>query len=257
MKNLIRAELRKTFTTSAWWVLLLCMTAWIGLSLAMVVATAGMQGLPGRDDPGFAPWAWPQAATGAIFAMVLGILSVTTEFQHRTITPTFLAEPRRGRVVAAKLVAAAGTGVFLGVVAIALTSAVLIPSILLSGGSLHLADNQVPRILMGSLTGYVLYALLGLALGTLVRHQIGALVIGVLWAMLVEPVLTAIPPLSDVTKWLPGSAVAALYDTGMDLSEFGLGGDLLPVWIAALTLLGYVALFTLVASATTLRRDIA
>ena len=45
-----------------------------------------------------------------LLALVLGVLIITGEYRHKTVTPTFLAEPRRGRVVAAKLGVGFGAG---------------------------------------------------------------------------------------------------------------------------------------------------
>jgi ABC-type transport system involved in multi-copper enzyme maturation permease subunit len=233
---------------------MLCMGAWITFSMVLMIATAGMQGMPERGTAEFAATGWPQAATGSIFAMVMGVLVVTTEFQHRTAVTTFLIEPRRGRVVVAKLIVAALVGAVFGMAAIAVTAASLGTVIATSGGPV---GDHVVRILLGSLAGYVLYALLGVALGTLLRNQVAALVVGILWAMLLEPLLMSVPALAETAKWLPGSAVAALYDTGVDLAGFGLGGDYLPAWLAVAVMLAYTGLFSLAASVTTLRRDIA
>ncbi len=39
---------------------------------------------------------------GALFAALLGAMSITSEIRHGTIRPTFLVTPRRARVLAAK-----------------------------------------------------------------------------------------------------------------------------------------------------------
>ena len=45
------------------------------------------------------------AGFAQVFALILGILAVTTEFRHGTITPTLIVAPDRVRLVMAKLVA--------------------------------------------------------------------------------------------------------------------------------------------------------
>ena len=49
-----------------------------------------------------------------LLALVLGVLIITGEYRHKTVTPTFLAEPRRGRVVTAKLGIGFGAGIVMG-----------------------------------------------------------------------------------------------------------------------------------------------
>ena len=44
---------------------------------------------------------------GALVALLLGVLMVTSEFRHQTVTASLLQSPRRGRVVTAKALTAA------------------------------------------------------------------------------------------------------------------------------------------------------
>ena len=113
MTVLVRSELRKISSTRLWWGLL------IGAVLYTVIQAAANAALAGRDtgagQPASAALDTAQAirtvyATSAfqgsyIFAMILGITGMTGEYRYQTITPTFLATPRRERVVVAKLVA--------------------------------------------------------------------------------------------------------------------------------------------------------
>ena len=52
-----------------------------------------------------------------LFALVIGILAVTTEFRHGTITPSLLVAPDRVRLMLSKLVARVLLGLALGLVA--------------------------------------------------------------------------------------------------------------------------------------------
>ncbi len=60
------------------------------------------------------------------FALVLGILAVTTEFRHGTITPTLIAAPNKTRLVLAKLVATVAAGLLLGLLAVGLCAAIVL-----------------------------------------------------------------------------------------------------------------------------------
>ena len=84
--------------------------------------TAGFAGVdPGAGQPGLPPLDSDEAirsiyATGAftgayVFALILGVTGMTAEYRYQTATPTFLATPRRARVVVAKAVAHLGVGV--------------------------------------------------------------------------------------------------------------------------------------------------
>ncbi len=126
--NLVRAELLKIRTTRMWWGLLIGAVVFAALAASISAAVAGsaQAGAPGQnpamtfqlDDPAMLRSIYSQGFSGAyLFAMILGIVGMTGEYRHQTITPTFLATPRRGRVVLAKIVTYAGMGLFYGLVA--------------------------------------------------------------------------------------------------------------------------------------------
>jgi hypothetical protein len=60
---------------------------------------------------------------GALFASILGALSITAEFRHGAIRPTLLATPKRPRVIAAKLLASVLAGLAIGLLAEGFTAA--------------------------------------------------------------------------------------------------------------------------------------
>ena len=51
---------------------------------------------------------------GALVALLLGVLMVTSEFRHNTVTASLLQSPRRGHVVTAKALVAVSVGLALG-----------------------------------------------------------------------------------------------------------------------------------------------
>ncbi|HTE62249.1 MAG TPA: hypothetical protein VK631_17985, partial [Solirubrobacteraceae bacterium] len=149
-----------------------------------------------------------------IFALVLGILSVATEFRHGTITPSLLAIPDRARLVLAKLVTAIGAGALLGLVASGLCAALVLP--LLSSRGIDTATDsaEVIELIAGNTAASALYAAIGIGLGALVRNQVGAIVGALGWIFLIEPLLTLIPGFEDViTRWFPTGAANAVAGT--------------------------------------------
>src|SRR5215211_1830643 len=54
---------------------------------------------------------------GAVFAGLLGAMSITSEIRHGTIRPTFLVTPKRSRVLAAKLLGSMLFGAAFGLIA--------------------------------------------------------------------------------------------------------------------------------------------
>jgi ABC-2 type transport system permease protein len=107
MIRLVRAEWTKLFTTRVWIGLLLGACVMVGGFAALLTAFAGNaeSGLPPVGTPAFEQVALSQATNATVLFLILGIIGMTQEYRHRTATPTFLATPRRWKVVVAKLVA--------------------------------------------------------------------------------------------------------------------------------------------------------
>ncbi len=102
MMGLIRGEWIKVFSTKLWWIMLLTAAALTSLGALPVLLVANLgEEIPELDvaGPALLEQVWSTMGSAAIIAMILGILSFTSEYRHETITDTFLTEPRRGRVV--------------------------------------------------------------------------------------------------------------------------------------------------------------
>lgn len=258
MIRLINAELLKIRSTRMWLGMLALSAGFSLMNLAVLVVFAGneMDGeavLPPVTDPATVRTFYSSASSGVLFMMILGILGITGEYRHRTIGAAFMVTPRRGRVVASKLISYFLFGAAFGLATVLVTVAVALPALAIKGGSTSLLDHDVPLILGGTILAMALYALVGLGLGALIRNQIAAIIVAVGWVQLVEGIVTLALP--EVGQWLPAGAVRAL--TYSSLAFDGSGQiDTLPAWGGALLLTAYGLVFAAVATVTTVRRDI-
>lgn len=249
MTGLVRAEWRKLRTVRMTWGLLIGYLGYVAITVVANAVFAGQQGTPPLGDPQTIRSVLAAPAAGAVFTMVLGVLAVSGEFRHGTASGTFLVTPRRGRVVAAKLLAVPGAGLAFAVVGVAATVALAWPLFAWRDVSVPLLSGDAPQVLLGSLVAVTLYAVIGVGFGALLRNQVAAVLVAALWLALAEPLVVTFLP--EVGRWLPGGAAAAL-----TLQEPMRGGDLLPLWQAALLMAGYGALLAWLGARTTVRRDI-
>lgn len=246
MITAIRLEFLKLRTTPA-----LPLTAVTALVLSVVSAGSNVLITPQRGDPLIGSAAnvthvLTQAAAVTSMAMfVLGVLIVAGEYRQRTIMGAFLAEPRRVRVVVAKLITAGAIGAVLAAVSYAATVATAVP--LLAGKGVHELPVDVLRLGVGTALSGAAYGLLGAAVGALTRNTVGAIVAGLVWIQLFEVAIleNAVPSLA---KWLPVGAAQGL--TALDSSPF------LPPAGAATVLVGWAAALVLVAAGVSTRREL-
>jgi hypothetical protein len=119
--------------------------------------------------------------------------------------------------------------------------------------STHNMWHDWSRIAPGVILGTGLFAIYGLGLGALLKNQIVAIVVGLVFTLVVESIVGAIWP--TIGEYLPGQAATALEDATR--TSFGGGTTpLLPWWGGAIMLLVYGIALALVGTFTTLRSDI-
>jgi ABC-type transport system involved in multi-copper enzyme maturation permease subunit len=187
---------------------------------------------------------------GALFAALLGALSITAEIRHGTIRSTFLFSPRRARVIAAKVSVGIAIGAGLGLVAGAVAVSAGIAAFRARGIDLQLDGTEQVLLVAGSGAAAALWAAIGVGIGALVGHQVPALVGICAWLLFVEGLLAGdLVGLGDVGRLLPGSAAAAI--SGQD------PGTLLAPAAGLALLAAYAAATALVGALAISRRDIA
>ncbi|MGZ8650483.1 MAG: ABC transporter permease [Solirubrobacteraceae bacterium] len=145
---------------------------------------------------------------GVFFATLAGLLAVTTEFRYGTIRPTLIVEPRRRLVVAAKLAAAGLAGIAFAVVCVGVTFGAGIALLAARDVDIALTGTHTVVLVAGPIVASMVSAMIGVAVGTLIRNQVGAVVALAAYALLVDAVLFAAVP--SVGRYLPGKAGDAL-----------------------------------------------
>jgi ABC-2 type transport system permease protein len=248
--SLFSSELVKLRTIRTPYVLLLLAVA------ISAIAAAGLVGSGSLGDNADPALSLGQGASfGTLFVAVLGILIVTNEYRHGTIMTTFLAEPRRVRVLLAKLGVAGLAGLAFAVAVLVVAAAVALPWVAARDESLPL-DGQALEAVGRTLLVFALTAVIGAAVGAIVQSQVGAIVGYFVWSFVVESLITVLSGLvftdvgepDPISKYLPGSALSGI--VGGEGNEFVLRGG-----TAALLALGYALGLSALAVVSITRRD--
>ncbi len=264
MRAALVAEYRKLVSTRMWWVLLIALAAYLGfIGAVMAFSTVFAPDTQGVSLTGVDAAAAIYGlinAIGYVFPLVIGSLAMTTEFRHQTITQSLLVEPRRGVFLGAKLLATVPIGLLYGLVGTAAVVVASAPLLAGWGDGAFLTDGHVITVLLLGVVVTALWAVIGVAFGSVLTNQVAAIVVILAFTQFVEPIarvaLGAFDSLSGITKFLPGAAADGLMGASFLGSYAGESADLLPRWAALLVLLGYAGVLALVGRYTTLRRDV-
>lgn len=241
MTALVRAELRKLTTTKLWLWMLVLGLAMVGATTSAAIAFAE-PGPLGLDTAAGQSTVFAQGTATLVVVGILGIIAVTGEFAHQTATATFLATPRRGRVIAAKLATYALAGLGYAAACTVVVLAVALPWLAAKDVEVVLSGADLARTLGGVAVEVALYAVLGVAVGCLVRNQIAAIVGFVVYIFVVGPILSGVKATSEVAQYLPYQAGNALgrLTASVDAAMLGqtAGGLVLLAWAVALAAVG-------------------
>jgi len=277
--RLIRAEFMKIRTTSTGWLFLTGFIVFTAMALTIngfgihsqlypqrglvSRAQALAQAAQARSPAGMAAIAASMMTSGqrigVMFALLLGVLVVTSEFANQTAAVTFVTVPRRTTVIIAKVAAAACCGALFWLAGTVL-AAVATPLFLYSQHlSTSLAGWTVARSVLLNLLAFVAWGVFGLGLGAMLRSQI----VAVLAAIAVyagsfgtELVFTALYNFFH-QGWMLGAPVIGPAVASEVMTTSGPAFPYAPPgWTGGIILIGYTLALVAGGIALTKRRDV-
>jgi ABC-2 type transport system permease protein len=184
--------------------------------------------------------------SAALFAALIGVMAITSEFRHGTIRPTFVVTPHRSRVISAKVLASLLMGVLFGFAAIGLSFGIGYAILASRDIPLTLSTSDILWLVFGTPVLTAAWAALGVGFGALVRNQVFAVIGLIIWAMIIDNLLRGLVP--SVGGYTPVGASAAII---ADPSEYVLSAA-----AGGLLLLGYVTVLVAAGGLLVARRDV-
>ncbi|MGI5247458.1 ABC transporter permease [Dactylosporangium sp. CA-139066] len=302
MIRLIRSELIKLRTTNMWWIFMLCSLVFIGLALLVNIAQAHQElhvqswatepPGPGMNDEQRAQFLQDQQAErdrvaqartaaglaqhaasiytsgqffGLMMVMLLAILLITNEFYHQTATATFLATPKRTKVIVAKLITGAAMALAFWLVATVID--VIAGSVFFASEDVSnsLGNWTAQQAMLLNLLVYALWAIFGIGIGVLLRSQLGATITAaVLYTVGTYASLAALALIHEFLikkDWVMQAAVyvpplASEHVVGGLSGQLG-GVDLPARWVGVVVLVAYAIVLGGIGTLITRKRDIA
>jgi len=205
MHRSLRAELLKLVTTKATYGLILGAAAVVALTVASTIASSKSASLSGalHDQVFFLL----TSINVGLFSLILGMRVVTDEYRNRTIVHSFLSDPGRNRTLAAKALASALAASVIAVASLIVMIAIALPLASAKGGTLALEGSDASAF-GGFLLSNALWAVIGVGVGATIRHQVAAIVGGLVWVLVIENLGSGF--LGDMGSYLPGQAAYAL-----------------------------------------------
>ncbi len=262
----VNAEFTKVLSTRMWWLLGIVLLGYVAFTTAIVALGFGGQlgeteGAPGLPAAVLPPLIYSFASSiGYVFPLLVGALAVTNEFRHQTLTPTFLATPRRAVVLGSKLLTMFFVGAFFGV--LGLVASVGLGSIVLNamGVDPALGDPDTWALIARVLLAMALWGAIGVGIGVLIPSQVGSIVVVLAFTQFVEPILRTVASfvewLASVGRFLPGAAGDALVGASFYSVLGEAATESLEWWQGGLVLVALALVFAIAGYFVSWRRDV-
>ncbi|WP_433792002.1 ABC transporter permease [Actinoplanes sp. CA-252034] len=268
--NLISAELLKLRTTSLWWIFLIILVPLYGVALAFNWVAANALGALGREteDVSFGFFNLEQTVSnlytsgqfgGVLLVLLLSAILVTNEFFHLTATATFLTTPRRELVILAKMAVSILIAVLVWLFTTALNLLLAPVALTSTNGESFLGESFVWQAIGLNLLVHVLWGLVGIGCGVLIRSQIGATITLTVLYVVGTQIFTAVFAL--LANLVDDSIMKLRIIIPTLASDLLVSGpqsaDDLPRWVGAVVLLAYAGVAGVLGTLITRQRDIA
>jgi ABC-2 type transport system permease protein len=258
MNRLIRAELLKLHTMRSTYGLALLVVAHTVLFASLEATRSGRKVAPISTAQGLST---VSTATGVtmILAAILGVMLASGEFRHTNATLTYLATPRRDRVLAAKALAAALVGLGYGILAGMVATGTALVFVGVHHDHVTLSTGTLVAHIAGAGLGAALLAAIGVTIGSLFRAQVPGIIGTLIWCLVIESILGG--SVTAIRPYLPYTVATTLGGAKLGAGAFGPGYTVtdqhaLPFAVAAMALAALGGLLALLAARTTVRHDI-
>lgn len=224
MQRLVHVELRKMVDTKAGRWMLIVMSA-----ISVIVLAAFLIWGP-ADEATFGTLLGLTSFPLVVLLPILGIMAATAEWSQRTGLVTFTLEPRRGRVVVAKVAAALLLG--LVVTATAFVAAAIANVIGSSFTDASGAWDVTWQVTLGVILGFAIFVLQGLAFGFVFLNTPFAIVASLLLPTLWSIAISLVTALEKPSKWLDLNQVTEpLFSGSMTGENWGQLATSFGVWV--------------------------
>jgi len=253
--GLLRSEWIKLWSLrSTYWCFGIAVALTVGFGLLVASAVAS------SSDHTSATAALAEAATAGtsvaeLVVAVLGALVVAGEYGTGMIRTTFLAAPRRVDALAAKALTFGLVAFALGILSVAVSTAIAASIFLAAGLHPDLADGGLWAALLGGAGAIALVGLLAVGVGMLVKNTAAAitLTVGLLFVL---PIILSIVGAVTRADWftnavgyLPSQAASRMASLAPHAAA------MLDPWQAALVLAAWVVVFLGIGLFVAERRD--
>jgi len=249
MNGLVCAEFRKLTTVRTTWII-------TAVGLFLVALTAGLflfqEDLTGpfTGTDGELAALVDQIGGNSVIVLVIALLVMTTEFRHGTIGRTLQVTPSRTTVLTAKLL----IGVIYGLLFFLAGLVVVVVLVVISGEDVSLGEQTAASLWQGPV-GLGLTAMFGVAVGALVRNQVVAITVTLVYVFVGETIFNQFFP--EIARWLPFQALNAVFlsDEAMANMPEGMLSPLDPP-VGLIVFVGYVTVFAAAAIVLMRKRDV-